>query len=130
MAWIQSYQDLGRHPKTGRRARTLGISRPAAIGDVPFGYRWQLRENADGTTSRATDLPLEPVPEEAEVIREAFRGRVSGAGPFEVAQRLNARGFRPRSKQGNPVFTLSAAQSMLENDFYCGYVRHKGARRR
>lgn len=99
-------------------------------GDVPFGYRWQLRENADGTTSRATDLPVEPVPDEADAIREAFRDRVSGAGPFEVAQRLNARGFRPRSKQGNPVFTLSAAQSLLENDFYCGYVRHKGARRR
>lgn len=48
MAWIQSYQDLGRHPKTGRLARTLGISRPAAIGHLHLLWWWALDYAKDG----------------------------------------------------------------------------------
>jgi hypothetical protein len=63
-------------------------------------------------------------------VREAFRDRAAGAGPTEIARRLNALGLRPRSKRRKSLFTASAVQSMLENDFYAGWVRHKGERQR
>ena len=46
--WIKSYQDLGRHPKTSRLARTLGISRPAAIGHWHLLWWWALDYAKDG----------------------------------------------------------------------------------
>lgn len=46
--WIKSYQDLGRHPKTSRLARTLGISRPAAIGHLHLLWWWALDYAKDG----------------------------------------------------------------------------------
>ena len=90
------------------------------VGDVPFGYR-------KGATTKD---PLVPVPEEAAAIAEAVRDYAAGAGYTEIARRWNAQGLRPRSKQGHTTFTISALQSIIENDFYAGFVRHKGERRR
>lgn len=102
--------------KSKQRKFDMGLH----IGDVPFGYR-------KGATNKD---PLTPIPEEAVAIREAFRDRVGGAGYREIARRWNAMGMKPRSKQGNHVFTHSAIQSVVENDFYAGFIHHKGERRR
>lgn len=89
------------------------------LGDVPFGY-------TKGATNKDA---LVVVAGEAAAIREAFRDRLAGAGYTEIARRWNAAGLKPRSKQGNDVFAASAVQSVLENDFYAGFIRHKGERR-
>lgn len=71
-----------------------------------------------------------PVPEEAAAIAEAVRDYAAGAGYTEIARRWNAQGLRPHSRQGHTTFTVSAVQSIIENDFYTGLVHHKGERRR
>ena len=105
------------HIKKSKRERfELGLH----LGDVPFGYR-------RGATTRE---PLVAVPEEAAAIAEAVRDYAAGAGYTEIARRWNAQGLHPRSKQGHTTFTTSAMQSIIENDFYAGFVRYKGERRR
>ena len=40
MAWIESHQSLGTHPKTKRLARILGINLPQAVGHVQYLWWW------------------------------------------------------------------------------------------
>jgi len=51
MAWIESHQELGRHPKTRRLARILGISLPAAVGHLHYLWWWALDFAEDGDLS-------------------------------------------------------------------------------
>jgi DNA invertase Pin-like site-specific DNA recombinase len=105
------------HIRKSKRERfELGLH----VGDAPFGYR----------RGASTKEPLVPVPEEAEAVARAFQDYAGGVGYTEIARRWNELGLRPRSKRGNDRFTASAVQSILENDFYCGFVRYKGERRR
>jgi DNA invertase Pin-like site-specific DNA recombinase len=90
------------------------------VGDVPFGY-------AKGATNKD---PLVPVPREAAAILEALRDYAAGAGYTEIARRWNEMGLKPHSKQKNCLFTASAVQSVTENEFYAGYIHHRGERRR
>ena len=90
------------------------------VGDVPFGY-------ANGATNKD---PLVPVPQEAAAILEAFRDYVGGVGYTEIARLWNEMGLKPHSKHKNCLFTASAVQSVIENEFYAGYIRHRGERRR
>lgn len=71
-----------------------------------------------------------PVPHEAAAIAEGFRDNVAGAGFTEIARGWNAMSLKPHSKQGNTIFTASAVQSVIENDYYAGFVRYKGERKR
>ncbi len=89
------------------------------VGDVPFGY-------AAGETNKD---PLLVVRTEAAAIRQAFEDFANGAGYTEIARRWNSAGFQPHSKQHRSTFAASAIQSVIENDFYCGYVRHLGERK-
>lgn len=52
MAWIESNQELGRHPKTKRFARMANISIPAAIGYLHLLWWWALDFAQDGDISR------------------------------------------------------------------------------
>lgn len=52
MAYIESHQELGRHPKTKRLARQLGISIPAAVGHLQFLWWWAMDYAQDGDLSR------------------------------------------------------------------------------
>ena len=52
MAWIESHQELGRHPKTRRLARVLGITVPAAVGHLHFLWWWALDFAEDGNLAR------------------------------------------------------------------------------
>ena len=42
MAWIESHQEVGRHPKTKKLARLLGVSLPAAVGHLHYLWWWAL----------------------------------------------------------------------------------------
>lgn len=52
MAWIESHQTLGQHPKTKRLARYLEVSLPAAVGHLHYLWWWALDYAQDGDLSR------------------------------------------------------------------------------
>jgi hypothetical protein len=52
MAWIESHQQLGRHPKTKRTARLLKISLPQMVGHLQFLWWWSLDYAQDGVLSK------------------------------------------------------------------------------
>lgn len=52
MAWIESHQEVGRHPKTKKLARLLGTSLPAAVGHLHYLWWWALDFAQDGTLGK------------------------------------------------------------------------------
>lgn len=48
MAWIESHQGLGSHPKTKRMMRKLNISAPLAVGHLHLLWWWALDFAQDG----------------------------------------------------------------------------------
>ena len=52
MAWIESHQELARHPKTKRLARLLDTSSPAVIGHLHLLWYWAIDYAEDGDLSR------------------------------------------------------------------------------
>ena len=57
MAWIESHVTLGRHPKTKRLCRILGISLPQAVGHLHLLWHWVLEFAPDGdVTDYVEDL--------------------------------------------------------------------------
>ncbi len=48
MAWIESHQTLGDHPKTFKFARILGVSRATAVGHLHYLWWWALEYAQDG----------------------------------------------------------------------------------
>lgn len=51
MAWVESHQEIGHHPKTGRLVRSLGINKPTAIGHLHLLWHWSLDYAEDGELS-------------------------------------------------------------------------------
>ena len=58
MAWIESHQELARHPKTKRFARSANISIPCAIGHLHLLWWWCMDYAQDGNLSQweASDI--------------------------------------------------------------------------
>ena len=52
MAWIESHQEIGRHPKTKKFARFLKINLPTAIGHLHLLWWWALDFAQDGDLNR------------------------------------------------------------------------------
>ena len=52
MAWIESHQQLGRHPKTIKLARLLGVSLPTAVGHLQYLWWWALDYAQDGNLTQ------------------------------------------------------------------------------
>lgn len=105
--------ELSHKTKAGWR-KQAEKGRPA--GDIPFGYR------SAGPRSAAVG-----VPEEAEALRSMFESyAVGNASLNDLADRLNARGFQPRSKRGHTTFGAKAVRGMLSNRFYIGDITYKG----
>lgn len=98
-----------------RKAKVQQFEEGLHLGSPPFGYRRDGRRR-----------PYVQVPNEAEAVAEAFRLYVGGASYTEIAERWNAAGLRPRSREGHVRFTVPAMQSILENRYYAGFVSHKG----
>lgn len=55
MAWIESHQSLGRHPKTRKAGRLLGVSRPAVVGHLHYLWWWCLDFAQDGDLGQYDD---------------------------------------------------------------------------
>jgi len=60
VAWIESNQELARHPKAIKAARKLGISVPTVVGHLHFLWWWCLEYANDGDLSRfdASDIAV------------------------------------------------------------------------
>lgn len=58
MAWIESHQELGSHPKTLKLARILGVSRAAAVGHLHFLWWWALDYSQEGNLNRFEALDI------------------------------------------------------------------------
>lgn len=52
MAWIESHQELSRHPKTKRLARLLNVSIPSAVGYLHMLWWWAMDFAQDGDLSQ------------------------------------------------------------------------------
>lgn len=52
MAWIESHQELGQHPKTKKLARLLDVQLPTAVGYLHFIWWWALNYAQDGSLDR------------------------------------------------------------------------------
>ena len=52
MAWIESHQEVGRHPKTKKLARLLCVSLPAAVGHLHYLWWWALDFAQDGVLDK------------------------------------------------------------------------------
>lgn len=52
MAWIESHQEVGRHPKTKKLARLLGVSLPAVVGHLHYLWWWALDFAQDGVLDK------------------------------------------------------------------------------
>lgn len=50
--YIESHQELGRHPKVARLAKALGISKVTAIGHLQYLWWWALDYAPDGILGR------------------------------------------------------------------------------
>lgn len=52
MAWVESHQELGRHPKTRRASKLLSVSRAAVIGHLHCLWWWALDFAQDGVLTK------------------------------------------------------------------------------
>ena len=52
MAWIESHQEVGRHPKTKKLARLLGVSLPATVGHLHYLWWWALDFAPEGVLEK------------------------------------------------------------------------------
>lgn len=59
MAWLESHQSLGEHPKTRKAARLLGVGLPQMVGHLHFLWWWALDYAEDGDLSRFSDEDIE-----------------------------------------------------------------------
>lgn len=112
-AFTQYFSDaLAKHVSKGVAARArAGLP----VGPVPFGYVRPKR-----AVGRSDTVP-EPVPKEAEAVREVFSRAAAGASLAELAAYLNENGFRTRSTRrshldGAPPFTLYSVRWLLETN--------------
>jgi DNA invertase Pin-like site-specific DNA recombinase len=103
-----------------KKAYDEPFARGLHCGAAPFGYE-------RGAT---TNDPVVVVASEAAAIVKGFDDYIGGKGFTEIMHEWNAQGFRPHSKHGHTRFNISGVQRVLGNDFYAGYVRHAGERRK
>lgn len=103
------------------RGRLRSVQDGKYVGNIPpFGYkRVRLKED--------TGFTLEPVPEEATIVKLAFDLYVNGDGKTSVrygmqriADYLNERNLRTRA---GGKWTISSLRDILSNPVYCGFLR-------
>jgi hypothetical protein len=58
MAWIESHQELGRHPKLLRLAAMLGISNAQAVGHLHYLWWWAVDYAPTGDLTRWDDVTI------------------------------------------------------------------------
>ena len=98
------------------RGKLTRAQKGLPLGDIPFGYR-----------SINSRVPPEIVPGEGGAVRRAFEYYAGGNhSMLDLADKLNAAGLRPRSKQGHEFFSKATVAGMLSNPFYVGDITYHG----
>lgn len=95
--------------------RILSVQNGNFIGQhPPYGYRKAVIR--EGKRKCHT---LEPVPEEAQVVRQVFEMYVRGVSSHEIARTLNGLGIPSPSGK---LWSASSIKPMITNDHYIGMV--------
>jgi hypothetical protein len=84
MAWIESHQALGHHPKTLQLAAELGVSLPTAVGHLHFLWWWALEYAPDGRLKPGSEQTIARACEWRGQARRFWSGLLA-AGFIEVA---------------------------------------------
>lgn len=117
----REYKAINRRLQRGRMA-SLNEGKFIA-GTAPYGYKRVRIPHQKGYT-------LEPVPEQADIVREIFQlytvgepradGTMTPVGSYGIANALNARGI---PSPGGIKWTATAVRDVLKNPTYAGYIR-------
>ena len=100
---------LSKHTSKGKGERA---AQGLYNGDVPFGYRWT-----------GPKTPPEHDPDEFPGLRMLGELRMQGYTADEIAERLNAAGYRTGSKRfGARLFTNDTVTAMLRTEFYAAFA--------
>lgn len=95
--------------------RLLSVQSGNFIGQTPpYGYRKTIIR--EGKRKCHT---LEPIPEEAQVVRQIFEMYARGVNPTEISRTLNGLGIPSPSGK---LWTASSIKPMVTNDHYIGMV--------
>lgn len=111
----REYKTINRRLQCGRSA---SINEGKYVGNIaPYGYRRIKLEHDKGYT-------LEPIPEEAEIVKMIFQW-YSGSngeqiGPSRIAKRLDRLGIKPRK---NDTWSESTIRGILINPVYTGMTK-------
>lgn len=93
MAYIESHQELGAHPKTKKAARLLSVSVPAVIGHLQLLWWWALDYAQDGDITAFDPQDIA----DAVMWPTAFQGFIDGLLGCGVG---TGAGFLERSSDG------------------------------
>lgn len=103
-------------------------------GDIPFGYRKSCGHHRCTVKNCAAGAPV-PVAEEAAAVRSMYEQYATGQASFrDIADAVNAKGFRTRNKRKSNIFGLvgprpftdDSVRDIVTNPFYKGVVAYRG----
>lgn len=88
MAWIESHQSLGRHPKLMRLAVVLGVEDAAAVGYLHYLWWWAIDYAPAGDLTKMTDAEV-ALAAGWKGDAKAFRGALSECGFIDADGHLH-----------------------------------------
>lgn len=107
----REYKTINRRMQRGRIANVLEGKYCAS--EPPLGYKKVRVKYGKGHT-------LEPIPEEAEIVKEMFQKRADGMGHDIICNWLNTLDIKPKKSD---VWTPSTVKGILSNPIYIGKIR-------
>lgn len=107
----REYKTINRRMQRARIANVLDGKYCAS--EPPFGYKKVRVKYGKGYT-------LEPVSEEAEIVKEMYQKRADGMGYDIICNWLNTLDFKPKKSD---VWTPTTIKGMLSNPIYIGKIR-------
>lgn len=107
----REYKTINRRMQRARIANVLDGKYCAS--EPPFGYKKVRVKYGKGYT-------LEPVSEEAEIVKEMYQKRADGMGYDIICNWLNTLDFKPKKSD---VWTPDTIKGMLSNPIYIGKIR-------
>lgn len=107
----REYKTINRRMQRARIANVLDGKYCAS--EPPFGYKKVRVKYGKGYT-------LEPVSEEADIVKEMYQKRADGMGYDIICNWLNTLDFKPKKSD---VWTPATIKGMLSNPIYIGKIR-------
>lgn len=107
----REYKTINRRMQRARIANVLDGKYCAS--EPPFGYKKVRVKYGKGYT-------LEPVSEEAEIVKEMYQKRADSMGYDIICNWLNTLDFKPKKSD---VWTPATIKGMLSNPIYIGKIR-------